>query len=412
MKKKCLRICFLSYRSNPHCGGQGVYIKHLSGALKDLGHRVDVISGPPYPELACNVRLIGLQSLNLYDPDNLFRTPRVKELRSLINLYEWLSVCAMGFPEPTSFGFRAYQYLHSRIQDYDIVHDNQSLSYGVYGISRHIPLISTIHHPISIDRKIAIQTAPNFLRKIQAIRWFSFIGMQKRVARKMSRIVTVSKCSAQDIHQEFRIPMDRFSIVPNGIDIQSFMPVPGVQRDPFRILTTTSADMPLKGLKFLLDAVANIRHHRKIQLYVVGTPKPDGLIEKHVQQEQLHTHVHFLGRIDQHTYNDQYARAGMAVVPSLYEGFGLPAGEAMACAVPLISTTGGALPEVVGDAGILIPPGNTNELIKKINYLMDQPDEAYLLGQKGYQRVHQEFTWKKAAEKMVDIYLDILDRRI
>jgi len=411
MQNKRLRICLLSYRSNPHCGGQGVYIKHLSSALKKLGHKVDVISGPPYPELSRNIRLVKLQSLNLYDPDDLFRTPDIKELRSLINLYEWLSVSAMGFPEPTSFGFRAYQYLRKNLHHYDIVHDNQCLSYGIYGISRRKPLIATVHHPMTVDRRIAIKTAPNLLRKIQAIRWYSFIGMQKRVARKISKIVTVSKCAAQDIHEEFRIPISKFKVVPNGIDIKSFIPMPSVKRDPSRLLTTNSADMPLKGLKYLLDAVYEIRKKRNIKLFVVGTPKPGGLIEKYVKKKQLETNVNFLGRIDQYTYNLQYAKAGMAIVPSLYEGFGLPAGEAMACAVPLISTSGGALPEVVGDAGILVTPGKTDELVKQITYLMDNPNDAYNIGQKGFKRVHREFTWKKAAEKMVEIYKESIDRR-
>ncbi|ETR72022.1 MAG: glycosyl transferase group 1 [Candidatus Magnetoglobus multicellularis str. Araruama] len=404
MKNKRYRICFLSYRSNPHCGGQGVYIKHLTRALNDLGHRVDVISGPPYPELSQNIRLIKLKSLDLYNPSDLFRTPQPQELQSCINLYEWLSVCSMGFPEPTSFGFRAYHYLRKRIHQYDIVHDNQCLSYGIYGISRLKPLVATIHHPMTVDRRIAIQTAPNFLRKLQAIRWYSFIGMQIRVARKLKQIITVSQCAAADIHQEFGIPRKQFSVVPNGIDIHSFKPIPGIQRDPCRILTTNSADMPLKGLKYLLDAVDELRLKYPIHLYVVGSPKPDGIIEEHIRQKQLQSNVHFLGRIDQHTYNIQYAKAGMAVIPSLYEGFGLPAGEAMACAVPLISTRGGALPEVVGNAGILVEPGNTKKLVSKIQYLIDHPVAAEKLGQSGYKRVHQEFTWNKAAEKVIDVY--------
>jgi glycosyltransferase involved in cell wall biosynthesis len=410
MKSKRYRICLLSYRSNPHCGGQGVYLKHLASALKDLGHHVDVISGPPYPDLPGNIRLIQLNSLDLYNPDDLFRTPHTHELRSIINLYEWLSVCAMGFPEPVSFGFRAYHYLRTKIQQYDIVHDNQSLSYGILGISRRIPLVATIHHPMTVDRRIAIQTAPNFLRKIQAMRWYSFIGMQMRVARKLQRIITVSKCAAEDIHKEFSIPMNRFAVVPNGIDVQSFHPIPDIQRDPCRILTTNSADMPLKGLKYLLDAVDVLRHERPVNLYVVGSPKPNGLIEKYVRQKQLHTCVHFLGRIDQHAYNMQYAKAGMAVVPSLYEGFGLPAGEAMACAVPLISTCGGALPEVVGDAGILVKPGCTKSLVDRIRYLIDNPGLAEKIGVKGFQRVHQEFTWSKAAEKVIQVYSDLLEK--
>jgi len=410
MQKKRYRICFLSYRSNPHCGGQGVYVKHLASALKGLGHHVDVISGPPYPELPKNIRLIRLNSLDLYNPNDLFRTPHPSELSSPVNLYEWLSVCTMGFPEPVSFGFRAFQYVCANRHCYDIVHDNQCLSYGIYGISRRIPLVATIHHPMTVDRRIAIQSAPNFLRKLQAMRWYSFIGMQKRIARTIKNIITVSSCAAQDIHREFNIPINRFSVVPNGIDIKAFQPVPGVKRDPSRILTTNSADMPLKGLQYLLDAVDELRHERPIQLYVVGTPKPDGMIENYVKQKQLQHHVHFLGRIDQQTYNKQYAMAGMAVIPSLYEGFGLPAGEAMACGVPVISTRGGALPEVVGDAGILVEPGSTKALVQNIRYLMDHPDEASHLGKKGYKRVHAEFTWETAAEKVIHVYSDVLGK--
>jgi glycosyltransferase involved in cell wall biosynthesis len=409
MKNKPYRICLLSYRSNPHCGGQGVYLRHLACGLKNLGHHVDVISGPPYPDLPRDIRLIRLNSLDLYNPDNLFRTPQKHELRSLVNLYEWLSVCSMGFPEPVSFGFRAYNYIRKKLQHYDIVHDNQSLSYGILGISRKIPLVATIHHPMTVDRRIAIQTAPNFLRKIQAIRWYSFIGMQIRVAKRLKRIITVSKSAAEDIHQEFSIPMNRFAVVPNGIDIHSFKPIPDIQRDPCRILTTNSADMPLKGLRYLLDAMDVLRHQRPVHLYVVGSPKPNGVIENYIKQKQLQICVHFLGRIDQQTFNMQYAKAGMAVVPSLYEGFGLPAGEAMACAAPLISTRGGALPEVVGDSGILIKPGSTKELVENIQYLVDHPETAEKIGRKGFKRVHQEFTWEKAAERVVEVYSDLLD---
>ena len=91
-----LRICFLTYRGNPTCGGQGVYTKHLVEALADVGHAVDVISGPPYPHLNEKVRLIKLPNLDLYHPDHLFKPEKVTDLASPINLYEFLSVCKIG----------------------------------------------------------------------------------------------------------------------------------------------------------------------------------------------------------------------------------------------------------------------------------------------------------------------------
>ena len=119
--------------------------------------------------------------------------------------------------------------------------------------------------------------------------------------------------------------------------------------------------------------------------------------------------IKFTGRIDNGEFVRQYARATVAVVPSVYEGFGLPVGEAMACAVPVISTTGGALPEVVGDAGILVPPSDHTALARAIRDLLAAPRRAAELGQAGYQRVQEEFTWRKAAEKTTAAYEEVIN---
>ena len=406
--KKYLRICLLSYRSNPHCGGQGVYIKNISRALKDIGHNVEVVSGPPYPELDSDILLHSLENLDLYNPDDLFRTPRIDELKKFPNLIEWLDVCTMGYPEPLTFGMRAINFIKRNKKQYDIVHDNQCLSYGIQKISRHIPLVATIHHPMTVDRNLAVRSAPNFFRKLQQLRWYSFVGMQKRVAKNISKIITVSNCSANDISKAYNININRFRIVPNGIDITKFYPISRIKRIPYRIITTNSADTPLKGLIYLLQAVSSIRKKRKIELYVVGSPKKNGIVEKMVSKLNLKNNVIFLGRISNSEFVTQYAKAGIAVIPSLYEGFGLPAGEAMACAIPVISTTGGALPEVVGDAGILVPPKNAYALEKAILHIFDNPQKAEILGKKGLQRVHKFFTWENAAKKTVDIYREVL----
>ena len=408
-----LNICLLSYRSNPHCGGQGVYLKNLSRALTDIGHHVEVFSGPPDPGLDPDIPTHRPACLDLYNPESLFRVPTLRELCDPVNIMEWAGVSTMGFPEPFTFGIRAQRFLRTRMQRYDIIHDNQSLSYGIWSIAKKIPTVATIHHPITVDRDIAVRSVRPFWKKIKHLRWFSFIGMQKRVSRTLRRIITVSECAREDIARDFRIPRKRFAVVPNGINTKLFYPIPEIQREPGRIIVTNSSDVPLKGLYYLLHAVAEIaKKRRAISLVVVGTPKKNGGISRLIRRLGIGDLIVFTGSISDAEFVRQYARAAMAVVSSVYEGFGLPAGEAMACGVPVISTTGGALPEVVGDAGILVPPKDHMSLARAIIDMLDHPDRADGIGRRGYQRVQQHFTWRRAAEKTVDAYREtILDYR-
>jgi glycosyltransferase involved in cell wall biosynthesis len=404
-----LRICLLSYRSNPHCGGQGVYIKNLSSALKGLGHHVEVISGPPDPHLDEDINLFRIPCLDLYNPEDLFRVPSLKELSDPINIIEWLGVSTMGFPEPFTFGIRANRFLRNKIRKYDIVHDNQSLSYGIRSINKYIPTIATIHHPITVDRDLAVKAASSFWKKIKQIRWYSFISMQKRISRTLSHIITVSKSARDDISRDFKIPLQRFRIIPNGINTDLFCPVPEIKRKRDRIIVTNSADTPLKGLDYLLKAIAEISRTRSnIRLIVVGTPKKNGGIEKLIRKLGIGEFVTFTGRISNDEFVRQYAKAFLAVVPSVYEGFGLPAGEAMACGLPVVSTTGGALSEVVGDAGILVPPADSRALAGAVTAILDNPEVAEKMGRAGYERVHKLFTWKRAAEMTVEAYRETI----
>ncbi len=407
-KEKRLRIGMISYRSNPHCGGQGVYVRNLSREMSRLGHAVEVIAGPPDPLLDKDVKLTMLPCLDLYNPNDLFRIPTLPELVDPINLLEWLGVATMGFPEPMTFGMRALRYLRDRFHQYDIIHDNQSLSYGIWAISKFVPTIATIHHPITVDRDIDIKSVRSPFKKLKHLRWYSFIGMQKRIATKLGRIITVSECARADIRRDFNIPEERFNIVPNGINTDVFYPIPEIKREPGRLIVTNSADTPLKGLYYLLKAVAIVSRTHPIRLIVIGAPKKDSGIVKLITRLGIGKHVRFTGRIDDREFVRQYARASMAVVPSVYEGFGLPAGEAMACGVPVISTTGGALPEVVGDAGLLVPPADEEALARAILCLMENPEHAAELGRAGYRRVQENFTWRRAAEKTIAAYQEVM----
>ena len=403
-----LRICLISYRSHPHCGGQGVYVKHLSRALTDLGHRVTVLSGPPDPDLDDDIKLVRRWGLDLYNPADPFRTPHPAELANPLNLVEWLGVSLMGFPEPLVFGQRAYTYLRRRWDEFDVVHDNQSLSYGIWAAGRRLPLAATIHHPITIDRDIAARSAGSFSAKLKIRRWHSFLTMQGMVARTLPRIITVSRRSRDDIAAAFGIAPRRFRIIPNGIDLLRFHPLPEIEREKKRIITTTSADVPLKGLGHLMVALARLKDPR-IRLVVVGTARKNGYIGRLIRQLGIGGQVIFTGPISQQAFVEEYARATLAVVPSIYEGFGLPAGEAMACGVPVISTTGGALPEVVGAAGLLVPPGDAGALSAAMGDLLHNPQRAAHLGEQGRQRVMQNFTWTEAAARTVAVYREVLD---
>ncbi|MBC2702915.1 glycosyltransferase family 4 protein [Desulfobacula sp.] len=408
-----LKIGLISYRSNPHCGGQGVYIRHLSHALCDLGHDVEVIAGPPDPllnnRLNNTVTLTMLKTLDLYNPEDLFRTPRIDELKDPINLIEWLDISLMGYPEPMTFGMRVKNHLKETKKQYDIIHDNQSLSYGILSLAKRMPVTATIHHPMTVDRRLAVQSTKSFLKKIKALRWYSFINMQKRVAKKLSCIITVSQSSKKDIAREFDIPESKFKTIPIGIDTHNFYPLETVKKQPNRIIVTNSADTPLKGLYHLLFAIKAILKIRPVKLVVIGTPKKNGGIENLVKKLELGRHITFTGRIDHEQFVREYAKSSLAVVPSLYEGFGLPVGEAMACRIPVICTTGGALSEVAGDAAKLVPPGDAKALEKAILELLDDPSQCEALAQKGYHRVLKEFTWEKTAIRTVEAYKEIIN---
>lgn len=407
--KTGLRIGIISYRSNPHCGGQGVYVRHLSHALSDLGHRVEVIAGPPDPMINNNVALTMLDTLDLYNPDDLFRTPSLEELRDPVNLLEWLDVSTMGYPEPMTFGMRVKRHMRESRKRLDIIHDNQSLSFGMLSLAREMPVTATIHHPMTVDRRLAVQSTRSFAKKLKALRWYSFIGMQKLVARRLPAIITVSDSSKKDIAKAFRIPEPRFRSIPIGIDMENFYPLDHVKKIPGRLIVTNSADTPLKGLYHLLHALKGVLKKREASLTVIGTPKKDGGIEKLVKALDLGRYIEFTGRIDHDRFVREYAKASIAVVPSMYEGFGLPVGEAMACRIPVISTTGGALPEVAGNAAKLVPPGDARALETAIIELLDDPAKRDTLAQKGYERVCAEFTWEKTAMKTAAVYQEVIN---
>ena len=403
-----LRIALLGYRSQPYGGGQGVYLRFLSKALVEAGHTVDVISGPPYPHLDPRVRLVQIPSLDLFQNGLLSLRPH--HLKSMSNILEWLSKLTGGFGEPYAFGRRAVKYLRKHGHDYDLIHDNQSLSYGMLDIQKMgLPLVTTIHHPITSDLRIALNAAQNWRERLLIRRWHSFLNMQKKVVKRLHNIVTVSDCSRQDIARDFGLQPAGISLVHNGICTETFRPLPGVRRNPLRLMATCSADAPLKGLRYLLKAYARLlESYPDLELLLISKPNPGGKTERLVHKLGIADRVQFVNGISTEQMVRYYAEAAIAVCPSVYEGFGLPAGEAMACAVPVVSTDGGALPEVVGDAGVIVPTKNVDALVEAIDGLLQDQERRDELGARALARIEKHFCWHVCARQMTEYYRQVL----
>ncbi len=407
-KERPLRIALLGYRSQPYGGGQGVYLRFLSKALVDAGHSVDVISGPPYPHLDSRVGLIQIPSLDLFQ-NGLFSL-RPRHLGSYSNIIEWLSKFTGGFAEPYTFGRRAVKYLREHGHNYDLIHDNQSLSWGMLQIqAMGLPLVTTIHHPITSDLRIALGAAGNWRERLLIRRWHSFLNMQKKVVKRLHNIVTVSDCSRSDIARDFGLQPSSISLVHNGICTEEFKPMPDVERRTNRLMATCSADAPLKGLSYLLRAYARLlADHPDLELLLISKPNPGGATEKLVRELGIGERVRFVNGISTEVMVRYYAEATIAVCPSVYEGFGLPAGEAMACGVPIVSSDGGALPEVVGDAGVLFPAKDVDAMVLAIDGLLRDPERRRDLGERAKRRIEEHFSWRVCARQMTDYYRQVL----
>ncbi len=409
-----LRIAWLTYRGNPLSGGQGVYTRYMARELTAMGHQVTVFSGEPYPHLDDDVELVKVPGLDLYAEPHPFRLPAIWEYKSRYDIAEVALFSTGMFPEPITWSWRVRKLLKDRVGDFDIVHDNQCLGPGVLGmIDDGHTVLATVHHPITKDRDLDMAAAPTRWKRMVQKRWYAFLGPQIRVVRKLPYMVTVSESSRRDIVRDLDASPERLRVVAVGVDTEIFHPEPGVERVPGRLMVTTSSDIPLKGLVPLLEALAKVRAERSdAHLQVIGSPR--ARVSATIERLGLRDAVRFEKGIDDARLRQLYAEAEVAVVPSLYEGFSLPAVEAMACGVPLVATTGGALPEVAGTSGetcLLVPPGDPDALAQMILRALGDADLRARIGAAGQVRVLDRFTWQATAEQTAQLYHEILDGR-
>ncbi|MEV0095189.1 glycosyltransferase family 4 protein [Streptomyces sp. NPDC050738] len=395
-----LRIALLTYKGNPFCGGQGVYVRHLSRELARLGHSVEVIGAQPFPVLDEGVPLTELDSLDLYRSPDPFRTPKRDEYRDWIDAVEVGTMWTGGFPEPLTFSLRARRHLAARRGEFDVIHDNQTLGYGLLA-DLGAPLVTTIHHPITVDRQLDLDAAPGWRKRASVRRWYGFTRMQKRVARRLPSVLTVSGSSEKEIVDHLGVRPERVHVVHIGADTDLWSPDPSVAEVEGRIVTTSSADVPLKGLVHLVEALAKVRTgHPAAHLVVVGKRAEHGPVARAIEKYGLEGAVEFVKGITDAELVDLVRSAQVSCVPSLYEGFSLPAAEAMATGTPLVATTGGAIPEVTGADGetcLAVPPGDAGALADALARLLGDPELRARLGAAGRERVLSRFTWRQAA---------------
>jgi glycosyltransferase involved in cell wall biosynthesis len=409
-----LKICLLSYRGNPYCGGQGVYIQYLARELVRLGHEVHVVVGPPYPISMDGAHVHPLTSDIYfgYSTAQILSRSRAGEILSPLNLYEYVSSRMGVFPEIRAFSFRAYFHLREilRHRSFDILHDNQCLGYGFLLMKRFsIPIVSTIHHPLSIDRSTWFESPSTFKQKVKMILYYPLL-MQSVVANRLNGIVTVSKDSARQIYRAFGVPMERIRVVYNGLDASIFRPMPEVPKEANRIVFVGNVADRKKGIAYLLEALSLLDPAVHLVIVDGGTParvSTQELIERHGLKQR----VSITGKVDREELVRLYSSAQVAVLPSLYEGFGFPAAEAMACELPVVATTAGALPEVLGpngETGLLVPPRDPRALADAIDQLLRDPRRCAVMGRSARRRILEHFTWEKAAEQLVEVYREVI----
>ena len=405
-----LRIAYLTYRGKPHVGGQGVYTRHLTKALVDLGHHVEVFGGQPYPILDSRIPLHKLPSLDIFNDQYPGRFPAYWEIKDWPSFVETAQFLKGTFGEPRAFSIRAYNELSKRVNDFDLVHDNQCLGYGILKIEKKIPTIVTLHHPITKDRKLEMEHTKTWFKRRAISRWYSFVNMQGKVASKMPRVVVVSENSIADIHTDMKVSLDRMKLVPVGVDPDLFTPLPHISRKPGHLITTASADVALKGLSYLLEALAKIRTERDVHLTIIGRPR-EGANADLIRKLGLTDCITHVSGVSDERIVELYAESELAVVPSLYEGFSLPAIEAMSTGICLVATTGGALPEVTGvdnDTVLSCPAGDAEALAASIRRGLNDAELRNRIGAAGRTRVVERWSWKHCAQLTVDQYREVL----
>ncbi|MEX0786671.1 MAG: glycosyltransferase family 4 protein [Dehalococcoidia bacterium] len=410
-----MRICFIQYQGHMYSGGQGVYLHYLSRELAKMGHEVHVIAGVPYPTVSPQVRMHRLKTFSFWSYlDNFdeyaYRTHPLLFFHP-VNLFEFATTRYTLTSLLNMFSLRAYHKLNELERDrpFDLIHDNQTLGYGIWLMKqRGRPVVANIHHPLAIDRQNELLQARSLGKLVSRLLWFPWV-MQRWVARRVDRIITGSAGSAASIVRFVGLPDEHIRVIYDGVDPDIFYPLDTIEPEPGRILFVGHTEDKNKGFRFLLEALRLVRDKAPFHLYVVHRP---GSREapRLIQEMGLQGKATSLEQLTTDELVEQYNRAQLLVSPSLYEGFGLPAAEALACGTPVVATTAGALPEIVEDgvSGLLVPPGEGAPLAQAILALLADPGLCRTMGEAGARRVRELFSWQRTAEETLALYEEVI----
>jgi glycosyltransferase involved in cell wall biosynthesis len=416
-----LRIAFVSYRGNMNCGGQGIYLWFLARELAKRGHQVDVFVGPPYPdpmpfaqylEEMTNEQFWGRQ----FDgkPGAPLLEPNPLRIFEPLNFYEFAATRFGFLPEPFAFSLRSFHALSKRVkqgQNYDIIHDVQCLGYGLLGMrALGIPVVTTVHHPLSVDRRASFRRDVTF-RDALGTQTFYPLGMQSFVARHIDGVLTSSEVSARRIHLDYKVPTKQIINVGNGLDTSLFCPDESVERSETELLCIGRASDPNKGIVTLVEALAQLPS--QIRLTLIDSDHPGNVARVRARELGCEDRIRFTGRVPIEELVRQYRRAAIVVVPSLYEGFGLPAAEAMACGAPVVATRAGALPELMqrGQGGVLVPRGDADGIAQGIRELLDNPEQRKQYGEQARKNIVDSYSWPHVAGVTEEVYRQIIAKQ-
>jgi glycosyltransferase involved in cell wall biosynthesis len=413
-----MKVCFLLHEGSMFSGGQGVYLSNLTRELIALGHEVHVIAGPPYPELSDGIQLHRLKNYNYH---RLLATGRrffygrpLLDPFHPLNLGELVTTRLGMYSVMGAFSIRAYQRLRELLRGhvFDVVHDNQVLGYGTLLIkAMGLPVVATVHHPLVIDRTNRVREARSAWEQVRAVLFYPFF-MQRLVVQRIDRLVAVSRTAARSVARAFGLAEEQVAVVRNGVDTATFHPLAEADREPGRILFVGDAEDQNKGFRYLLLALRQLASSLRFQLVVVQrawSNRPP----LWARELGLEDRVTFMDSLSQEELVRQYNRAQLLVSPSLYEGFGLPAAEALACGTPVVATTAGALREIVdhGESGLVVPLGDVEALAEAVRILLEDPARCRAMGDAGARRVRERFSWRRTAEEMTALYEEVSGRR-
>jgi len=414
-----LRIAFVAYRGNMTSGGQGIYLWYLAREMARMGHEVHVLVGPPYPddmpwatvETFPNQQFWAKWVLEQYD--EIVPKDDPTQVLSPLNFYE-LAASRIGFlPEPFAFSVRAFRRVADLVragQRFDLVHDVQCLGYGLLGLkAMGVPVVSTVHHPLTVDRRASFVRDETFKDAVGTMKFYP-IGMQAFVARRLDTVFTSSEVSGRQIVQDFGVRPDRLRNVRNGLDVDHFSPDPKVAKSESSLLCVGRSTDPNKGIRTLIHALSKLPHH--VTLTLVDDDSPDNQVRDWAREVGVLERLRLTGRVESDDLVRLYREAAVVVVPSRYEGFGLPAVEAMACGTPVIATRAGALTEVMQltEGGLLAERDDPDSIATGVRTLLESPETRAMMAKRGRERVVESLSWPRVAAVTEEVYQDVVAR--